>query len=175
MTKAKEPMGWCLTFVWRHRTALTITLRYEDKTLQKATAAVIKAYYARLRTESEFYPRFDACVAFAEGKTSNPVLPRHWRIPAGLNSVTFAHRFTSAKEYYRKDYFESCDLLMAKLKRKFKICASCGKGLLEAQLLILLISKSPFKYFSHRAFQRLRLCSTHPSVTRMTCGQDRTP
>ena len=55
------------------------TLQAKDTTLQEATVAVTftKAYYARLRTDSEFNRFFGVCVAFAEGKTANPVLPHH--------------------------------------------------------------------------------------------------
>ena len=61
---------------------------------------------------------FDACVAFAEGKTTKPVLPRHRRFVVRLYNGTPAHGFTSVKECYRKDFFEACDLLVGELNRR---------------------------------------------------------
>ena len=69
---------------------LSRTLQAENTTLQEPTAAVTfaKAYYTRLRILSEFNRSFDACITFAEGKITNPVLPRHRRILARLDDGT---------------------------------------------------------------------------------------
>ena len=61
---------------------------------------------------------FDACVAFAEGKTTKPVLPRYRRFLVRLYNGTPAHGFTSVKECYRNDFFEACDLLAGELDRR---------------------------------------------------------
>ena len=63
-------------------------------------------------------PIFDACVAFMEGKTTKPVLLRHWRFLVRLYNGTPAHGFTSVKESYRKDFYEACDLLVGELDRR---------------------------------------------------------
>ena len=100
---------------------LSKTLQGKDTTLQEAITAVTlaKSHYARLRLEAEFDRFYKFCVDVANGKTSEPVLPRYRRPPAKLDDGYAPHRHGSPKDHYRAQYYEACDLIQTALDIRF--------------------------------------------------------
>ena len=100
---------------------LSKTLQGKDTTVQEAITAVTlaKSHYARLRLEAEFDRFYKSCVDFANGKTSEPVLPRYRRPPARLDDGSAPHRHGSPKDHYRTQYYEACDLIQTALDIRF--------------------------------------------------------
>ena len=150
---------------------LSRTLQAENTTLQEPTAAVTfaKAYYTRLRILSEFNRSFDACITFAEGKITDPVLPRHRRILARLDDGTPAHRFILVKEYYRKNFFEVCDFLVREPDKRFDQVKM--KPVIAVEKVLLQASNSQDFQESFQALQAscfrngFDFFSVNPSVT----------
>ena len=90
------------------------SLQAKDTTLQEALSSVNLAasFYRRQRTVEAFDRFYDDVVAMAEDlNIGEPVLPRQRRPPARIDSGSEPHRFSSPREYYRRLYYEACDLL----------------------------------------------------------------
>jgi len=91
-----------------------LTLQKKSTVLQEALVAVgaAKAYLSRIRSEDNFNHFYEDALKFADDHSlSAPELPRSRRRPARLESGADPHVFTSPKAYYRKMYFEACDLI----------------------------------------------------------------
>ena len=52
-------------------------------------------------------------------RIGQPQLPRYKRQPAQLDGGSAPHAFATARVYYRKLYYEACDLLVGVLEERF--------------------------------------------------------
>ena len=73
------------------------------------------------RSECEFNQFYDKVVSFAKNhEIEEPVLPRRRKRPKQCDDGTDPHTFVDVKSYYRKIYFEVCDLLFNDLENRFE-------------------------------------------------------
>ena len=96
-------------------------LQSKNTTVSEALAAVrmVERFLSRQRTDSAFDILYSATVADAQQYTDAPVLPRYRRPPKQVDRGSAPHRFATAEEYYRAQYFEVLDLLAAEIARRF--------------------------------------------------------
>ena len=101
---------------------LSVTLQRKDINAQEATKAVKQArlFFERHRSDSEFNHFFQSVSNKASELTQPPVLPRQRRVPKREDDGAQAHQFTLVKDYFRKQYFEALDHLLAELDRRFQ-------------------------------------------------------
>ena len=110
------------------------TLQGKDTSIQEAVSAVRlgKRFYERQREDKEFDRFYDRVVEEANHlKIGEPKLPRYRRAPARLDDGSQPHTYRTPKDYFRRQYFEACDLLIGELEDRFE-----QKGLMEHVLLL---------------------------------------
>ena len=102
---------------------VSVTLQKKNITLQDALSAVdaARAYNGRLRSDEEFERFFSTAVtAAAEFKICGPELPRCRRRPSRMDDGSMPHQYPNPKAFYRRIYFEACDLLSSELEHRFQ-------------------------------------------------------
>ena len=101
---------------------VSLTLQKKATVLQEALVAVdaAKAYVTRIRSDGNFDLFYKEATKFAhDHKITAPELPRYKRQPARLEDGGDPHIFTSPEAYYRRLYFEACDLIHNELEERF--------------------------------------------------------
>lgn len=98
---------------------LSRTLQAKDISAQEATTTVTKtaSYLKRQRSDAVFNEFYKRVKGEAKNLTEGPVLPRQRRIP---KRGTVNHSFSSPDDYFRKQYFEAHDIVIAELDRRFQ-------------------------------------------------------
>ena len=102
--------------------SLSKSLQAKDTSLQEALAAVnsCKSFYRRQRTDEAFNHFYDDVVKCGEDlNIGSPRLPRYRRAPPRLDDGSLPHQFSTPKEYFRQQYFQTCDLLLQELENRF--------------------------------------------------------
>ena len=102
--------------------SLSKSLQAKDTSLQEALAAVnsCKSFYRRQRTNEAFNHFYDDVVKCGEDlNIDSPRLPRYRRAPPRLDDGSLPHQFSTPKEYFRQQYFQTCDLLLQELENRF--------------------------------------------------------
>ena len=101
---------------------VSITLQCKNTTIQEAlsAAAMAESFLQRQRKDNSFEMFYSSVVSQAnEYNISDPVLPRYRRPPKRIDDGAPPHHFTSAKEYFRVQYFEVIDLLKGEISKRF--------------------------------------------------------
>lgn len=101
---------------------LSRTLQAKDITAQGALTAVTKtvSFLRRQRSDDAFNDFYKRIKDEAKDLTDDPVLPRQRRLPKRYDGGGASHTFSTPNEYFRKQYFEVHDLLIAELDRRFQ-------------------------------------------------------
>lgn len=97
-------------------------LQAKDTSLQEAKAAVsaTQSFYKRQRKVEAFDKFYQATVALGETlQIGSPKLPRYRKPPQRFNDGSQPHQFSEPKDYFRQQYFASCDLLFGELTDRF--------------------------------------------------------
>ncbi len=97
-------------------------LQNKDRTLQEAVSAVnvTRAFYQRQRNDDQFDRFFSAIVdEAAKMEIGEPKLPRYRKLPARFDDGQ-PHQFREPNAYFRKIYYEACDLLIQELHDRFE-------------------------------------------------------
>ena len=101
---------------------VSITLQHKEINAQEAITAVKSAqhFLERQRSDSAFNLFFDNVVtkAIATG-LQEPTLPRQRRIPKRIDDGSSNHVYSSAKDFFRCQYFEVLDVLREELVSQF--------------------------------------------------------
>lgn len=103
--------------------SLSNTLQGKDTSFQEAIAAVnlAKSFYKRLRKEEEFNRFYDKVVKKAQDvKISSPSLPRYRKAPRRVDDGSNPHQFATPRDYFRRQYYQTCDLLLGELDERFE-------------------------------------------------------
>ena len=104
---------------------VSLTLQKKNIGIRDALTVIeaAKLHLKQLRSEFEFDHFYNKVVSFAEKhEIEQPVLPRRRKRPKRYDdySGTDSHVFADVKSYYRKMYFEACDLLFNDLENRFE-------------------------------------------------------
>ena len=101
---------------------LSRTLQAKDISAQEATIAVAKtaSFIKSQRSDVVFMEFYKHVKEEAKDLTEGPVLPRQRRLPRRYNDGATSHSFSTPEEYFRKQYFEAHDILIAELDRRFQ-------------------------------------------------------
>ena len=98
---------------------------------------VIKRFYKRIRRDEEFDRFFDSTVAQSKSlRISEPKLPRYRKAPRRFDEGSQPHKFSTAKDYFRCQYFQACDLLVNDIESRFEQKEYMGPVLAIEALLI---------------------------------------
>ena len=99
---------------------LSRTLQYRDINAQEVLSSVKMAnnFLERQRSDSAFNLFYETVVR-AESITNEPTLPRQRQIPHRINDGCPNYQFSSPKDYFRQQYFETLDLLRSEIMRRF--------------------------------------------------------
>ena len=100
---------------------LSKSLQGKDTTIQEAIAAVklAKCFYTQQRRDGPFLLFYDDVVKVDQKyNISAPQLPRYRRIPKRLNDG-IEGRYATPQDYFRHQYFQALDLLIAGLDDRF--------------------------------------------------------
>ena len=104
-----------------------------------------KSHIKRKRSECKFNQFYDKVVSFAKNhEIEEPVLPRRRKRPKRYDDGTDPHAFVDVKSYYRKIYFEACDLLFNDLENHFE-ARHISPMISMEQLLIKAANNDKFK------------------------------
>lgn len=102
---------------------VSITLQCKNTTIQEALSAATMAesFLQRQREDNSFEMFYSSVVHVSQTNeyTSDPVLPRYRRLPKRIDDGVPQHRYTSAKQYFRVQYFEVIDLLKGEISNRF--------------------------------------------------------
>ena len=100
---------------------LSRTLEYRDINAQEVLSSVKMAnnFLERQRSDSAFNLFYEAVVREAESITNEPTLPRQRQIPHRINDGCCNYQFSSPKDYFRQQYFETLDLLRSEIMWRF--------------------------------------------------------
>ena len=101
---------------------LSKSLQGKDTTIQEAIAAVklAKCFYTQQRRDGPFLVFYDDVVKVAQKyNISAPQLPHYRRIPKRLDDGIEGHRYATPQDYFRHQYFQALDLLIAGLDDRF--------------------------------------------------------
>ena len=96
--------------------------KYPKDQNQEAVSSVklASSFYKIQRTNNAFSLFYDGVVKSAKDlKIGEPKLPRLRRPPKRLDDRSCPHEFTSPLIFYRKLYFEACDLMIQELQDRF--------------------------------------------------------
>ena len=111
-----------------------MTLQGKNTTTEEATVAAELAiqHLGTLRSDKTFDQFYSEVVESSKDVTDPPTLPRIRRLPTKPGETSAAsHVFATPADYFRKQYFETLDLLISELKCRFKqkrglpIAATC--------------------------------------------------
>lgn len=108
--------------------------------LQQAvqSAKIAVAYMERQRSDAAYDLFYSYVLAKSESLTDQPTLPRQRRLPKQIHSRSTGHQFDNPNVYFKKQYFEVLDVIIAELKHRFQqervmhIAAMLEKTLLDA-------------------------------------------
>ena len=100
---------------------VSITLQCKNTTIQEAlsAAAMAESFLQQQRKDNSFEMFYSSVSQANEYNISDPVLPRYRRPPKRIDDGAPSHHFTSAKEYFRVQYFEVIDLLKGEISKRF--------------------------------------------------------
>jgi len=122
MEKLSTFYGLKLSFlVFSATKQVSRTLQSSDINAQKACMAASGAtcFLNRQRVQSSFEYFNHTTVEEAKELTMPPTLPRQRCIPVRIDGGAPNHQFSSAEEYFCKQYFEVLDLLINELDHRF--------------------------------------------------------
>ena len=97
-------------------------LQAKNTCVQEAVSAVTvtRTFYQRQRLDEAFDRFFDSTVSHAQTlNIGMPRLPR-FKKPPKRYSDSEPHRFAEARDYFRLQYFQGCDLLIQELTDRFE-------------------------------------------------------
>lgn len=101
---------------------LSISSQGIDTTLQEAlhAAELALCYLERQRSDGSFATFYSRVVDEAKELTEARTLPRYRNPPRRLDDGSSSHRYNTAMEYFKRQYFEVLNILSSKLKRRFQ-------------------------------------------------------
>ena len=106
---------------------------------------VTQAFYKRQRKEELFDVFYSAVVDQAHSlDIGGPRLPRYKRLPSRLDSSQ-PHQFSAPKFYFRKIYYEACDLLIQELADRFEQADLINPLIAMESLLIKAANGNPYE------------------------------
>ena len=96
-------------------------MQYKDNSVQEALSAVNSSlnFLNRQRNDGAFKLFYQSVVLEANEFTEDPVLPRQKKIPKRIDAGGSSHVYSSPGEYYRQQYYEVIDLVVAEIHRRF--------------------------------------------------------
>lgn len=99
----------------------SINLQMKDTSVQEALsgAELAKSYLQRMRSDNSFQQFYASVTREAEEYTEESTLPRYRRAPRELDGGSEPHRFSSPQDYYKPQYFEAIDLVVAEISARF--------------------------------------------------------
>ena len=99
----------------------SINLQMKDTSVQEALsgAELAKSYLQRMRSDNSFQQFYASVTREAEEYTEEPTLPRYRLAPRELDGGSEPHRFSSPQDYYKPQYFEAIDLVVAEISARF--------------------------------------------------------
>ena len=101
---------------------VSLTLQTKNIALHDALSAVdaAKIFFKRTRSDETFDKFYEKLVSTARKHSiGEPELPRQRRRPVHYENSSNTHVFTTPVSYYRKIFFEACDLLHGELEQRF--------------------------------------------------------
>ena len=100
---------------------LSVTLQYKDINAQEVSSAVnaALAFLEIQRSDSVFDKFYDSVLEEAKSYTEEPTLLRKRKLPKQYNDGAAEHQYDSARDMHRHKYFETLDLLISEIRRRF--------------------------------------------------------
>ena len=97
-------------------------LQGKDTTIQEATcgAELLASHLKSLRTEAQFNQFYEQVVTQSEALTEEPKLPRNRKMPRRYDEGERPHQYLVPKDMYRHAYFESLELAVGEIERRFE-------------------------------------------------------
>ena len=99
----------------------SINLQMKDTSVQEALsgAELAKCYLQRMRSDNSFQQFYASVTREAEEYTEVPTLPRYRHAPRELDGGSEPHHFSSPQDYYKPQYYEAIDLVVAEISARF--------------------------------------------------------
>ena len=101
---------------------LSINLQAKDITIQEAVsgAKLLVSHLKSLRTDAKYNAFYEEVIRTSQGVTSEPTLPRQRKLPRRLDDGANPHVYLTPKDRFRHKYFETLDLAVGEIERRFK-------------------------------------------------------
>lgn len=146
----------------------SVNLQAKDTLVSEAIkgSKMLVKHYASLRTEDAFDRFYGNVLESSANVTGEPVLPRRRKAPRRLDDGSEPHRYVTAKDKYRHEYFLVLELAQGEIEKRFDqpdlrivsdietlLLESCNGEPVESS------PESVTQYFSHSNidFNRLKL------------------
>ena len=116
---------------------LSVTLQAKDTTCHDASQSVDLTVRSltRMRSDECFDGFFKGVCTEAQDICDPPTLPRKRRPPARLDDGSQPQVFTDVQEFYRQQFFEGIDIIVADLKRRFHQKIFCAARSVEQRMV----------------------------------------
>lgn len=114
----------------------SINLQAQDITIQEATrGAELLSHLKSLRTEAQFNHFYENVVTQSSTLTEEPKLPRNQKMPKRYDNSEHPHQYLVPKDKYRHTYFETLELAVGEIERRFEQSDFCTIKEIESLLL----------------------------------------
>ena len=100
----------------------SINLQAQNITIQEAThgAELLASHLKSLRTEAQFNHFYEQVVSQSSTLTEEPKLPRSRKMPKRYDDGEHPHQYLVPKDKYRHTYFETLELAIGEIERRFE-------------------------------------------------------
>ena len=100
---------------------LSINLQAKDITVQEAVrgAKLLVSHLKSLRTDAKYNAFYEEVIRTSEGLTSEPTIPRQRKLPKRLDDGANPHVYLTPKDRFRHKYFETLELAVGEIERRF--------------------------------------------------------
>lgn len=99
----------------------SVNVQAKDITIQEAVngAKLLATYLKSLRNETKFDLVYNTVYHDSRNLTEEPSLPRPRKMPRRLDDGAASHQYQNPKERYRHSYFETLELAVGEVERRF--------------------------------------------------------
>lgn len=97
-------------------------LQAKNISVQEAThgAELLVSHLRSLRTDAQFNRFYEQVLSLSSSLTEEPRLPRVRKLPKRFDQGEHPHKYASPKDKYRQTYFETLDLAVGEVERRFQ-------------------------------------------------------
>ena len=96
-------------------------LQAQNITVQEAVrgAKLLVSHLKSLRTDAKYNSFYEQVICASQGLTSEPTIPHQRKLPKRLDDGANPHVYLTPKDRFRHKYFETLELTVGEIERRF--------------------------------------------------------